>query len=101
MVFIYISLIAKDLEHFDFLAIFTSFQSSVFGSVAQFFNWVICSLSLCFFRTLYSLGINPLTNVYIAGHNSLPPCEFLLHSNDYFLCCTEVSQFYKVPFVNY
>lgn len=59
----------------------------MFESVAPFFKLGHLFLEIwffvCLFSSLYSLDINPLTNVYIAGHNSLPLCEFLLHSVDY------------------
>jgi hypothetical protein len=60
---IFVSFIAKDVEHFFMylLTVYTSFENCI-QFLCPFINWIIWFLPLKFLSSLYILDINPLSD---------------------------------------
>jgi membrane protein YqaA with SNARE-associated domain len=87
----------KDFEHFFkcLSAIGDLFVvNSLFSSIPQFFDWVVCFFEVSFLNSLCILVISPLLNVGLLKTIFFPIHRLQICPNDYVLCFTEVFQFH-------
>jgi hypothetical protein len=100
VIFIFISLMSKDFEHF-----FKSASQPLevlllwilcLAQYPLFLNWGVWFLEVVSLSYLYILDISPLSNVRLMKIYSQSLGCFI----DSFLCLTETFQFYEVQFVN-
>ena len=102
VVFICISLMIKDVEHFfkSFSALlYSSVENSLFSTVSHFVIGLFEFLEFSFLSSLYTLDISPPIRFRI-DKNSFLICwgPFCLINS--VLCLTEALQFYEAPSIN-
>jgi len=98
VVFICISLITKNFEHF-FMCFLVIQDSSVVNSILHFSIGLFVFLVVSFLSFLYILDISPLLNVALVKI-FFPIYMLLICPIEYVVCLTEAFQFHEVPFIN-